>query len=167
MSFISISFLAFFVIAVAGFYLCPVRFRWAFLLVLSCYFYMAFVPKYILILFALIGIDYVMAHAIERSRGKSRHLYLVISIVSNVGILFVFKYFNFFNENISLLAHMLGWNYSIEALRLLLPLGLSFHTFQSLSYVVEVYRGKFKAERHLGVYALYVMFFPQLVAGPI
>ena len=128
---------------------------------------MAFVPKYILILFALIGIDYVMAHAIERSRGKSRHLYLVISIVSNVGILFVFKYFNFFNENISLLAHMLGWNYSIEALRLLLPLGLSFHTFQSLSYVVEVYRGKFKAERHLGVYALYVMFFPQLVAGPI
>ena len=82
-------------------------------------------------------------------------------------MLFVFKYFNFFNENVAQLARLLGWNYPIGALRIVLPIGLSFHTFQAMSYMIEVYRGKQKAERHFGIYALYVMFFPQLVAGPI
>ncbi len=104
---------------------------------------------------------------IERSKGRRRKLFLVISIIVNVGTLFFFKYFNFFNANISSLAGFLRWNYSIQALRIALPLGLSFHTFQSLAYVIEVYRGKYPAERDLGIYALYVMFFPQLVAGPI
>ncbi|MDO8492546.1 MAG: MBOAT family O-acyltransferase [bacterium] len=82
-------------------------------------------------------------------------------------MLFVFKYFNFFNENIVALANFLHWNYSVAAVSIILPLGLSFHVFQSLSYVIEVYRGKFKAENNFFTYALYVMFFPQLVAGPI
>ena len=128
---------------------------------------MAFVPKYILILFGLILIDFVFAQFMERAEGRRRKLFLLVSIVSNVGILFVFKYFNFFNQNVADLAQFLHWNYSIESLSLVLPLGLSFHIFQSLSYVIEVYRGKFPAERHLGIYALYVLFYPQLVAGPI
>jgi D-alanyl-lipoteichoic acid acyltransferase DltB (MBOAT superfamily) len=88
-------------------------------------------------------------------------------VASTVLILFVFKYFNFANENLAALAHALRWNYPVAALGLILPIGLSFHTFQSLSYVIEVYRGKQAPRRHFGVYALYVMFYPQLVAGPI
>jgi D-alanyl-lipoteichoic acid acyltransferase DltB (MBOAT superfamily) len=167
MSFASISFVIFFPVVVALYYICPARFRWALLLAASCYFYMAFIPQYILILFAIIIIDFVAAQQISTRTGHSRRLFLLVSILSNVGILFVFKYFNFFNANFAALAHALHWNYSIGALALILPLGLSFHTFQSLSYIIEVYRGNYPPERHLGKYALYVMFFPQLIAGPI
>ncbi len=145
----------------------PFRYRWLFLLLASCYFYLAFIPVYILVLFALILVDYFMAIGIEQSIGHQRKIFLVISILSTCTILFVFKYFNFFNANFTALAQALHWNYSIKNLSLILPIGLSFHTFQSLSYVFEVYQGRQKAERHLGIYALYVMFFPQLVAGPI
>ncbi len=79
----------------------------------------------------------------------------------------IFKYFNFLNANFAGLAQAIGWNYPIPALELILPIGLSFHTFQSMSYTIEVYRGRTPAERHAGVFALYVMFYPQLVAGPI
>lgn len=167
MIFNSLAFLIFFPLVCFAFYLCPPRFRWFVLLVASCYFYMAFVPSYILILFFLILTDYVLAQRIEASTGRAKRLFFLGSIIANVGILFVFKYFNFFNENIALLAKTIHWNYSIQNLKLILPLGLSFHTFQSLSYIIEVYRGKQKPERHLGIYALYVLFFPQLVAGPI
>ena len=129
---------------------------------------MAFVPKYILILFAVILIDYFMGLAIARESNLQRKkAFLLISIVANIGILFVFKYFNFFNANFTALAEMIGWNYPIKHLALILPIGLSFHTFQSLSYIIEVYRGNYPAERRLGIYGLYVLFFPQLVAGPI
>ena len=88
-------------------------------------------------------------------------------MASQLGVLFVFKYFNFFEENIGAVANLLHWNYSIPTLRLLLPLGLSFHTFQGLSYLIEVYKGRYAPEKHLGIFALYILFFPQLVAGPI
>src|SRR4051812_41556881 len=90
-----------------------------------------------------------------------------MSIVANVGVLAVFKYFNFLNSNIHAIAEVFHWPYGIAPLNIILPIGLSFHTFQAMSYTIEVYRGNQKAERHLGIYALYVMFFPQLVAGPI
>jgi D-alanyl-lipoteichoic acid acyltransferase DltB (MBOAT superfamily) len=167
MTFASLEFVFFFPIVVALYWLTPSRMRWLLLLVASCAFYMAFIPQYILILFALIAIDYTMAILIERSQGAARFRYLLVSIISTVGILFVFKYFNFFAVNVDALAAYVHWHYSIAALSLVLPLGLSFHTFQSLSYVIEVYRGKYRAERNLGLYALYVMFFPQLIAGPI
>src|SRR5262249_38715466 len=122
---------------------------------------------YIFILFGLITLDFFLAQAIENHRGRYRWIYLVISLCSNLGMLFVFKYFNFFNANISLLAHVLHWNYSLGLLTLALPLGLSFHIFQSLSYVIEVYRKNYPAEKNYLMYTLYVMFFPQLVAGPI
>jgi alginate O-acetyltransferase complex protein AlgI len=167
MTFTSIAFLVFVPLVTIAYYLCPPRYRWAVLLFASCYFYMAFVPSYLLVLFLLIGIDFFLAQQIEHTTGARKKIIFIIGIVATVSILFVFKYFNFFNANLAALAQLLDWNYSAVSLRLLLPLGLSFHTFQSLSYLIEVYRGKYKTVRHLGVYALYVMFFPQLVAGPI
>ncbi len=128
---------------------------------------MAFIPVYILILFFTIGIDYVAGILIEDAQGKRRKMFLVISVLVNVGMLAVFKYYNFIAENINYLLHTTDASKQIPMLGILLPLGLSFHTFQAMSYTIEVYRGDQKAERHLGIYALYVMFYPQLVAGPI
>ncbi len=141
--------------------------RWMILLSASCIFYMWFVPEYILILAATIIVDYTATILIESSKGKIRRNYLIVSLIMTCAILFVFKYFNFFNANFHFVAKSLGLNYPIGMLNIILPIGLSFHTFQSLSYVIEVYRGNQKAERHFGIFALYVMFYPQLVAGPI
>jgi len=166
-TFNSLQFLIFFPIVASIHFVLPYRWRWLWLLVASCVFYMAFIPVYILVLFILIVIDYTAALLIERAEGRARRVYLLVSIVATCAVLFVFKYFNFFNANLARLAELLHWNYKPETLGLILPIGLSFHTFQSLNYVIEVYRRHFKAERRFGIYALYVMFFPQLVAGPI
>ena len=167
MPFDSIPFVIFFVVIFFTYFVVPGKWQKWLLLASSCYFYLAFIPQYILILFFLITIDYFLGTAIERSEGGARKNYLLFSIVANIGTLFFFKYFNFFNQNISALADMIHWNYSLESLAIILPIGLSFHTFQSLAYIFEVYRGRFAAERNYSTYALYVMFFPQLVAGPI
>ncbi len=167
MLFNSFSFLIFFPTVTGLYFLVPHSYRWVLLLVASCVFYMAFIPVYILVLAMTIVIDYTAGILIERTEGRERKWFLIMSIVSTCGVLFIFKYFNFFNANLAQLAQFLHWNYPVESLSLVLPIGLSFHTFQSLSYVIEVYRKNFKAERHFGIYALYVMFYPQLVAGPI
>jgi D-alanyl-lipoteichoic acid acyltransferase DltB (MBOAT superfamily) len=167
MLFNSIAFLVFFPLVTAIYFALPYRLRWIPLLVASCYFYMAFIPVYILILFFTIAVDYVAGIAIEGATGRRRKLFLLASIVANVGVLAFFKYVNFLNANLAALASFLHWNYPIQSLGIILPIGLSFHTFQSLSYTIEVYRGNYRAERHLGIFALYVMFYPQLVAGPI
>lgn len=167
MLFNSWEFLLFFPLVFFLYYALPSRHRWPMLLAASCLFYMAFVPKYILILFTTICVDYLAALWIEKSDGLKRKLFLYGSVIVTCLILFFFKYYDFFAVNVTALAQFIGWNYSVHALQLILPIGLSFHTFQSLSYVIEVYRGKQKAEKHFGIYALYVMFFPQLVAGPI
>jgi alginate O-acetyltransferase complex protein AlgI len=167
MLFNSLSFLIFFPVVTVAYFLLPHRYRWLLLLVASCIFYMVFIPAYILILAFLIVIDYFACIWIEQSQGRRRKTFLLLSILSVCLALFAFKYFNFINGNLHALAGFLGWNYPIGLLRLILPLGLSFHTFQSLSCVIEVYKGRQKAERNFGIYALYVMFYPQLVAGPI
>lgn len=128
---------------------------------------MAFVPVYILILAFTILIDYFAGIYIEKTEGRRRKLYLIFSLVANIGVLAFFKYYNFLDNNISLLLHGFGLTNPIPYLSILLPIGLSFHTFQAMSYTIEVYRGHQKAERHFGIYSLYVMFYPQLVAGPI
>lgn len=128
---------------------------------------MALIPSYILILFFLVLVDYFAGILIERSEGPRRRQLLIVSLAANLATLFFFKYFNFFDANVAAIARLIHWNYSISILSIVLPVGLSFHTFQSMSYTIEVYRGRFKAERHLGFYALYVLFYPQLVAGPI
>jgi alginate O-acetyltransferase complex protein AlgI len=137
------------------------------LLVSSCIFYMFLIPEYILILFTTIIIDYVAGICIERTEGRRRKIYLIVSIISTCLVLFIFKYYDFFIHNFNGLASAIGWNYSIDTLKIMLPIGLSFHTFQSLSYVIEVYRRQQKAEKDFLIYSLYVMYFPQLVAGPI
>ena len=167
MTFNSIPFLIFFPVVAGVYFALPYRWRWAWLLMASCYFYMAFIPVYIAVLLALIIIDYTMGILIEGAEGRLRKWYLLASILSTCGVLFIFKYYDFFNANLSQLAESFHWNYPLESLSLILPIGLSFHTFQSLSYVIEVYRKNILAQRHFGLYALYVMFFPQLVAGPI
>jgi D-alanyl-lipoteichoic acid acyltransferase DltB (MBOAT superfamily) len=163
----SFTFLIFFPVVATIYFVLPHRWRWAWLLGASCYFYMAFIPVYILILFFTIAIDYAAGILIENAEGKQRKVWLVMSIIANVGVLAVFKYFNFLSANANAIAEVFHWPYEFPLLGVILPIGLSFHTFQAMSYTIEVYRGRQKAERHLGIYALYVMFFPQLVAGPI
>lgn len=168
MLFNSTEFLLFFSLVTSLFFLLPHKFRWALLLVASCYFYMAFVPYYILILGFTIVVDYYAGILIEKARNKRRKKrWLICSLVANIGVLAIFKYYNFFNDNLSAALQCLGFNNQIPFLEIILPIGLSFHTFQAMSYTIEVYRGNFKAEKNFGVYSLYVMFYPQLVAGPI
>jgi alginate O-acetyltransferase complex protein AlgI len=163
----SISFLVFFPVTTAIYFALPHRWRWAHLLACSCVFYASFIPAYLLILLVVIAIDYAAGIGIERSCGAGRKALLAASLLANIGILAAFKYFNFLNGNLRALAEWMHWNYPVRDLGWLLPIGLSFHTFQSMSYTIEVYRGRQTAERHPGIYALYVMFYPQLVAGPI
>ncbi len=167
MLFNSFEFVFFYIIITSAFFLIPHKYRWALLLAASCYFYMAFVPLYILILGFTIIIDYFAGIYIEDAKGKRRKWLLILSLVANIGVLAVFKYYNFINENISWLTTGLGFENHIPYLNILLPIGLSFHTFQAMSYTIEIYKGKQTAERHFGIYSLYVMFYPQLVAGPI
>jgi alginate O-acetyltransferase complex protein AlgI len=128
---------------------------------------MAFIPVYILILGFTIIVDYFAGILLENSQGSRRKLFLICSLCANIGVLAVFKYYNFLNSNFSILLKGFALNNPLPYLKIILPIGLSFHTFQAMSYTIEVYRGNQKAERHFGIYALYVMFFPQLVAGPI
>ncbi len=167
MLFNSLNFLFFFIIVTWLYFAIPYNRRWLLLLISSCYFYMAFVPIYILILGFTIVIDYFAGLYIENAEGRQRKTFLIISLIANIGVLAVFKYYNFLNHNFSFLMHGFGLTNPIPYLSLLLPIGLSFHTFQAMSYTIEIYRGIQKAERHFGIYALYIMFYPQLVAGPI
>lgn len=162
MLFNSVSYLVFFPLVSFLFFVLPHKFRWLLLLLASCIFYMYFIPKYILILFFTIIIDFIAGIIIEKASGKRRTAFLILSLVANIGTLFLFKYYNFFAVNLNHIS-----NFNMPLLKFILPIGLSFHTFQAMSYTIEVYRGNYKAEKHFGIYALYVMFFPQLVAGPI
>ena len=123
------------------------------LLAASCFFYMAFIPAYILILLVTILIDYFAGIYIEQVEGRKKKALLWLSIVSTCTVLFIFKYLGLFTNTVEGVAGLFGWHLPRTAVKLILPIGLSFHTFQSLSYVVEVYRGKQKAERNFVVYA--------------
>jgi D-alanyl-lipoteichoic acid acyltransferase DltB (MBOAT superfamily) len=163
----SSAFAVFFPAVTAVYFATPYRLRWASLLIASCVFYMAFIPAYILVLFGLILVDYVAGLLIEPSEGRRRRAILVVSLASNVGILAAFKYYNFAVRTLEPIVGIFQGAWSPPLLAWAMPIGLSFHTFQSMAYTIEVYRRRCRAERHLGVYALYVMFYPQLVAGPI
>lgn len=168
MLFNSFEFFLFFPIVTILYFVLPHRFRWFLLLAASCFFYMFFKPIYVLILGFTIVIDYYAGLLIEAAPNqRKRHFYLILSLVANIGVLAIFKYYNFLNDNITGLFGLVGVEVDIPILKILLPIGLSFHTFQAMSYTIEVYRGNQKAEKHFGIYALYVMFYPQLVAGPI
>lgn len=168
MLFNSFQFLLFFPIVVLVFFLIPHRYRWIHLLGASCVFYMAFVPVYIFILFTTIIVDYIAGILIYKSDGLTKRLIVIATVIVNLLILCIFKYYNFFLEQTAAFLSGLGIKYTqLPFLHILLPIGLSFHTFQALSYIFEIKRGNIEPEKHFGIYALYVMFFPQLVAGPI
>ena len=167
MLFNSFNFIVFFIIVTTLYFALKQKYRWLLLLTSSCYFYMSFVPVYILILGFTTLVDYISGIYIDRSAGKRRKLYLIISLVSNISILAFFKYYSFLNDNLTSILEGFAYSNPIPYLSIILPIGLSFHTFQAMSYTIEVYRGKQKPERHFGIFALYVMFYPQLVAGPI
>lgn len=168
MLFNSFEFLLFFPIITVLYFLLPYKFRWVLLLAASCFFYMFFIPKYILILFFTIIIDYYAGIQLEKIVDKKkRKWFLIASLIANIGILVIFKYYNFINGNITAVLDAFHSENPIPVLNIILPIGLSFHTFQAMSYTIEVYRGNQKAEKHFGIYALYVMYYPQLVAGPI
>jgi alginate O-acetyltransferase complex protein AlgI len=167
MLFNSAQFAVFFPVVTILYFATPGPRRWITLLLASCVFYTAFIPIYLVVLLGLIVVDYVAGLMIESAVGSRRRYILIASLVSNICVLSVFKYYNFFIDNLNIGAHVLGLSLSLPILAMVLPIGLSFHTFQSMAYTIEVYQGNQKAERHLGIYALYVMFYPQLVAGPI
>ncbi len=168
MLFNSLEFFLFFPLVTLLYFLFPHKYRWGLLLFASCIFYIYFKVIYILILFFTIIIDYWAGILIQKAGTISqKKRFLIMSIVANVLVLAVFKYYNFLNGNLSGLISLTGHKNPIPYLNILLPIGLSFHTFQAMSYTIEVYRGNQRAEKNLGIYALYVMFYPQLVAGPI
>ena len=167
MLFNSIEFLIFFPIVSALYFALRWRARTWMLLLASTAFYMAFIPKYVLIIYFTIVVDYFAGLLISKSEGKRRKAYLIASLIANVGALAVFKYWNFIALNMNGLLAFGGASSHVPALDIILPIGLSFHTFQAMSYTIEVYRGKQEAERDPAVYALYVLYYPQLVAGPI
>ena len=155
MLFNSFQFILFYIIVLILYYKVNHKFRWILLLLSSCIFYMYFKAIYILILLFTIVIDYFAGILLETTSSKYKKMVLLLSLIANIGILVFYKYFNFFNENLGYIFHYFKIDYSISNLSFLLPIGLSFHTFQAMSYTIEIYRGKQKAERHFGIYALY------------
>lgn len=169
MLFNSLHFLVFFPIVCIIYFLIPtLKWRNLFLLCASYYFYMNWEPIYALLLFSSTFITYLAAIGINKySEKRKRRMFLTGSLILNLGILFLFKYYNFAAENISFLLHKLGLAIQIPEFELLLPVGISFYIFQALGYSIDVYRGKTNVEKNFFTYALFVSFFPQLVAGPI
>lgn len=168
MLFNSLAFLLFFPTVVLLYFLLPHRFRWVFLLIVSYYFYMNWQPVYASLMFFSTFITWSCGVLVENSKSKSqKKTFLVLSLIINFSILFTYKYFNFLNESIFYVLEFFNMRWSVPNLDLLLPVGISFYTFQAVGYTIDVYRGDIKAEKNLGMYALFVSFFPQLVAGPI
>jgi alginate O-acetyltransferase complex protein AlgI len=138
------------------------------ILIASYYFYMCWSTRYIFVIWGITLLDYFAGLQIEKAEQQNRRrFYLYLSLFCNIGLLVFFKYFNFLTGSVGSGAHLFGLKYDPPLLSIILPVGLSFHTFQAMSYTIEVYRRKVPAERNLLQYALYVAFFTKMVAGPI
>ena len=167
MLFNSFAFLFFFPVVCIVYFMLPIlRYRNIFLLAASYFFYMNWEPTYALLLLASTSITYFCALELHH-KPSYKKMWLVVGIVLNLLILFFFKYFNFAAENVVALMGFLGIRMQIPEFKVLLPVGISFYIFQALGYTIDVYRGDTKPERNFLTYALFVSFFPQLVAGPI
>lgn len=170
MSFVSAEFLLFFAIVVPLYFATPFRWRWIHLLAASYLFYAYWNASYVILIVFSTLTDYLIARrlgSVDLSQQVQRRLLLVVSILLNLGVLFTFKYFNFFSDSIAAGMAALGLWQDPVLLDVLLPVGISFYTFQSMAYTIDVYRGLIKPEKHFGIFAIYIAFFPQLVAGPI
>ena len=175
MLFNSLEFLLFFPTVCLCYYVIPHRFRYLFLLVCSYFFYMCWNPQYALLMLTSTAITYVSGLLIdsaekieqESARIRRKKLYVGLSFASNLAILFFFKYFNFATDTVVQILAVAGIHVQAPTFDVILPVGISFYTFQALSYTMDVYRKEIYAERNFFKYALFVSFFPQLVAGPI
>ncbi len=168
MSFVSLAFLVFLPLTVLLHWLTPHRFRWILLLTASYVFYAWWNVSLSLLILSITAVSYAAALAIDRAQTSGiRRLWLVLALASSLGILFYFKYYALLARTIVAFGNLVGGSGSYDILNIILPVGVSFYTFQALSYVVDVYRGNLPVEKHFGYYALFVSFFPQLVAGPI
>jgi alginate O-acetyltransferase complex protein AlgI len=168
MSFVTLKFIGFLITVYLGYHVLPHRFRNLFLFLSSCFFYMSWNAKFIILLLLSSVIDYVLSLLLYKTPSQFlKKTYLVLSLVSNLGILFFFKYFNFFAEMANEVAQLFHLQSGVPILEIALPVGISFYTFQTLSYTIDVYRGVIKPERSFIYFSMYVTFFPQLVAGPI
>ena len=184
MLFNSIEFFIFLPAVVLLYFLLPHKWRWVWLIVSSCFFfgyfyYSTYVPHknpayyygiVALSILSVIVVDYYIAILIEKSKMAGStwtKIYLVVGIVYTLLLLFIFKYFNFFNETVAQIASFFHLHYPLKILNVLIPIGISYYTFHSISYLIEVYRGVQKPERHFGIFSLYILFFPKIVAGPI
>lgn len=163
MLFNSVHFLWFLPLVITLYYLLPGNFRWVLLLAASYTFYMFWKVEYAAIILGSTFIDFWAGRQMgKRATPRARLPFLLASLTCNFGLLFTFKYAGFFGETLNAV-----FDAGIEPLQLLLPVGISFYTFQSVGYMVDVYRGKSKPEAHFGYFALFVAYWPQLVAGPI
>lgn len=168
MSFNSYQYAVFLPIVFVVYWLVPSRYRWIFMLGASYYFYMSWNPKYVLLIIFTTLVSFFAGVIIEKTDNKRiRQCTVACATMICLGVLFIFKYYNFAIESIVTVASLFSLQLSPSLTDLVLPVGISFYTFQTISYVIDVYRRNMPAEKHLGYYATYVAFFPQLVAGPI
>ena len=176
MLFNSIDFLIFLPIVLVIYYIIPMKYKHIWLLISSYYFYMCWNAKYVLLIFVSTVITYLSGILIDKVEktwpdvndiGKYKKLILALSFVSNLGILFYFKYINFTLDIVTRVLSKMNISMNVPVFDVILPVGISFYTFQALSYSVDVYRGEVAPEHDFFRYALFVSFFPQLVAGPI
>ena len=168
MLFNSFAFAMFLPVVFIIYWVLPKKFQWIVILISSYYFYMSWNVKYVFLILLTTMVSYVTAVLLEKEESsRLRKLYLAAAFFVCLSVLFFFKYFNFVSESIAAVVQQFSVSYSPFMINVLLPVGISFYTFQTLAYVVDVYRGGVKAEHHLGKYAAFISFFPQLVAGPI
>lgn len=168
MLFNSLDFMIFFPIVVLVYFIIPKKIRYIWLLVASYYFYMCWNAEYALLMGTSTLITYISGLLLDKaSKTGTKKLVVALSFVSNIGILVFYKYFDFILENINAVLKTMNAELVSNPFDIILPVGISFYTFQALSYTMDVYRGEIKAEKNPLRYALFVSFFPQLVAGPI
>ena len=169
MLFNSFHFLLFFPATLVIYFLVPCKWRYLVLLLASYYFYMSWNVKYVLLLILSTLITYVGARFIDcrKKQGKKAGIILAVTILLNLAILFYFKYFNFLSQTLNRALQLFHVQGKLPIFDILLPVGISFYTFQALGYAIDVYRGDLISEKNILCYALFVSFFPQLVAGPI
>lgn len=160
--------LFFFALVFIAYWLIPCKYQWLLLLISSYYFYMNWNVKYVFLILLTTVVSYVAGLVLEReSKVRYKKVVTGITIGISMGGLFVFKYFNFFSKTVASIINLTPFKANPIVIHLMLPVGISFYTFQSLSYVIDVYKGRVSAEHHFGHYATFISFFPQLVAGPI
>lgn len=168
MLFNSISFAIFLPIVFLLYWICPVKYRYLFLLAASYYFYMSLDVKYIFLLLFTTVLSYGLARFFHFAQNPAAKRFgLCSGIILLIGVLFLFKYLDFFFQTINLLTQNFAISIQAPTLKFMLPVGISFYTFQTLGYLIDVYKGKYPAEKHFGYYSLFVSFFPQLLSGPI